>query len=110
MGVFQDKMSMTLKIKGYAMDTQRNYLYQMKQFVKFHNLPPDKLRLEDIYAYQLYLIEEKKVSWTTFNITVAAIKFFYNKTMGCEWAIKQIPYQKKEKNYQLFPANLKLPL
>ena len=107
MGVFHDKMLTILKIKGYSEDTQKNYLYQMKQFVKFHNLPPDKLGLEDIYTYQVYLIDEKKVSFSSFNITVASIRFFYNHIIGCNWDIKQIPYQKKEKNYLSFPANLK---
>lgn len=107
MGVFHDKMLTALKIKGYSEDTQKQYLYHMKRFVKFHNLSPDKLGLEDIYAYQVFLIDEKKVSFSSFNLTVAAIRFFYNHILEGEWNIKQIFYQKKEKNYRSFPANLK---
>jgi hypothetical protein len=102
MGKFQEMMQNALKVYGYSEKTQKSYLSCMKQFVKFHMLPPDKLNENDIYAYQVYLVNEKKVKWAVFNITVCAIKFFYNKTLNKDWVIKHVRYQKKDLNYLLY--------
>lgn len=99
MGKFQEMMSDSLKVHGYSEKTQKAYLNHMKRFVQFHMTSPDQLDESDIYAYQVYLVNEKKVNWSTFNIAVSAIKFFYNKTLNNDWPIKHIHYQKKDLNY-----------
>lgn len=99
MGKFREMMQNALKVYGYSEKTQKSYLYSMKRFVKFHMRSPDQLDESDIYAYQVYLVNEKKVKWAVFNTTVSAIKFFYNKTLNKDWVIKHIRYQKKDLNY-----------
>lgn len=100
MGELKDKMIKKLKVGGYSKRTQDLYVRQMERFVKFHGVSPDKLSIEDIFAYQVYLVDELKVKWSTFNIAVCSIRFFYNKTLGMNWLIKHIPYQKKDLNFQ----------
>lgn len=56
--------------------------------------PPDELGLEHINSYQLYLTKERKVSWSYFNQTVCALRFFYRVTMKTDWDINHIPYQR----------------
>ena len=91
MGKFQEMMLNTLKIHGYSERTQKTYLDHMR--------PPDQLDESDIYAYQVHLVNYKNANWSTFNIAVSAIKFFYRKALNKEWIIKHIPYQKKDLNY-----------
>lgn len=100
MGQLQDRMIQKLKVLGYSEKTQKLYIDQMKRFVAFHNISPDKLSREDIYTWQVHLVEELKVSYSTFKIAVSAIRFFYNKVLDRHWFIKYIPYQKKE-NFSL---------
>jgi len=67
------------------------------QFCEISKKPPDKIELEDIKKYQIYLVEERKVSWCTFNQNVCALRFFYKVTLNKDWNIKHIPFQKKRK-------------
>ncbi len=96
MGKYRDMMANELKIRGYSPKTRKT-VRCMKNFVKFHMKSPDKLGLVEIKAYQVYLVNEKKVSWTVFNQSVCSIRFFYKKILLKEWDVKHIPYQKKRK-------------
>jgi integrase/recombinase XerD len=94
MGVYRERMENDLQIRGYSKDTTKVYLACVKSFVGHFMEPPNKLGLEHIKEYQLYLTKERKVCWATFNQTVCALRFFYDVTLGKDWDIKHIPYQK----------------
>jgi integrase/recombinase XerD len=102
MGMFYKRMLTTLKIHGMSESTINNYLAEMNKFIKFFMVPPDKLTKENIYQYQAYLVNDKKVGYSSFRIMVNALRFFYNKVLGWDWIIKYIPYQKKSPNCLLF--------
>ena len=100
MGYFYDKMATTMKIYGLAERTQKRYLDEMKKYIGYFNISPDKLNEKHIYIYQSYLVNQKKIGYSSFRIMVNALRFFYNKIMHYDWLIKYIPYQKKRLNYQ----------
>ena len=81
MGILQDKMIAQMKIRGLSPKTITAYISSMKTFTKYFNTSPDQLSLDDIQRYQLYLVNERKVKWTTFNQVVCALRFFYNKVL-----------------------------
>ena len=58
---------------------------------------PSKLGREHVRGYQVFLVEEKKASWTMLNQTVCALRFLYRITLDKNWAILHIPYAKTEK-------------
>lgn len=95
MGQFKKAMCDQIRIRGMSPQTQRVYLDEMKKFVKYFMIPPDQITLKQITEYQVYLVN-KKISWSAFNIAVCAIRFFYNHVLNRSWAIKHIPYQKKD--------------
>lgn len=95
MGELREKMQQDMAIRGLTPRTQQTYLERMTSFVRFHGKSPDLLGLEEIHRYQVYLAQQKKVSWGFFNQSVCAIRFFYTKTLQKEWDIKHIPYQKQ---------------
>lgn len=71
-----------LKLRGYSENTQRTYLQQFKEFLLFFKkVHPVDLTDIEIRNYILYLIEHKKVSKSTQNQAINAIKFFYEKVM-----------------------------
>lgn len=55
---------------------------------------PACLGLEHIRNFQIYLVHQKKLSWSTLNIAVCALRFLYGTTLGVDWDIKHIPYAK----------------
>ena len=67
----------------------------VKKFVEHFESPPGKLGLEHIRDYQLFLIQERGVSWSYFNQVVCALRFFYNTTLDKGWGIGRLPYQKQ---------------
>lgn len=94
MGYFSQKMEEDMMIRGLSPKTHRCYLACMKDFVRFFMISPDKLSLEHIREYQVYLTKEKKLSWSYFNQHVCALKFFYKNTVEREWDVEHIPFQK----------------
>ncbi len=94
MGKFEDLMDRELRIRGYADNTRKCYLGSMRRFVRYYMRPPDELTLEDVNRYQLYLTQERRVSWGTFNQAVCALRFFYGMTLKKDWEIEHVPYQK----------------
>ena len=99
MGELKERMLQKLKILGYSMNTQKLYLEHITKFVAFHNMSPDKIGKEEIYAYQIHLVEQAKLSYSTLKIAVSALRFFYNKVLDRRWFINYIPYQKKDFTY-----------
>lgn len=76
-------MEQKLHLKGYTSNTTKTYLFQFKEFMHFYaNSYPIELTDVDIRNYLLYLVEKKKVSKSTQNQAINAIKFFYEIVMG----------------------------
>ena len=46
-------------------------------------------------TYQLYLLEKKKLSPASLNVTVSALRFLYRVTLQRDWDIEIIPYAKR---------------
>lgn len=95
MGKLQDRMDRELRIRGYAENTRKSYIGNMRCFVRHFMRSPDELTAEHVKQYQLFLTKEKGVSWSTFNVHVCAIRFFYREVLRVEWDIEQIHYQKR---------------
>ncbi len=94
MGKFYDLMDRELRIRGFAEGTRESYLRSMRCFVRHFMRPPDELTAEDVKQYQLFLTKERRVSWSTFNVQVCALRFFYRNALPVTWEVEQIPYQK----------------
>ncbi len=47
--------------------------------------------------YLLYLVQEKKVSWSVYNQTLCALRFLYEITLGRKDVLDRIPFPKQPK-------------
>jgi site-specific recombinase XerD len=97
MGAIKDRMMQDLAIRGLSENTQQIYLTCVKQFVGHFMISPERLGLKDIRAYQLYLIRERNVAESSFNVHVAALKFLFGITLQRNWNLDLIPYHRKSK-------------
>jgi len=95
MGRFHDLMDRELRIRGFAARTRTIYVTSVRKFVEHFGRSPDQLTLEHIKRYQLHLTRDRKISWSWFNVQVAAIRFFYNSVLNRQWEVRRIPFQKK---------------
>jgi len=85
-----------LQIRNYAPNTIQAYLAGVLRFVTHFHRSPDQLGAEHIRDFQLHLLRQR-VSWSLFNQTVCALRFFYSVTLQRPGLVAMIPYGKKPK-------------
>src|SRR5262245_53335744 len=85
-----------LRLRNYAPRTIETYVARVAHVAKHFGRSPDTLGADDIRAFQLYLLE-RKVSWSTFNQTVCALRFLFATTLGRPKQLPLIPYGKRPK-------------
>lgn len=97
MSELRQRYTQDLRLRNYAPKTVKAYVECVSLFARYFRRSPEHLGPEHIREYQLYLVEEKKCSWSRFNQTVCALRFLYGKTLGRDWAITHIPFPRKQK-------------
>jgi site-specific recombinase XerD len=90
------KMLEELQLRNYSPHTQRAYIRCVADFARHFKAAPDRLGPEQVRAYQLFLVQRKKLSWSRFNQTVCALRFFYHDVLHRKWMIEHIPYPRHE--------------
>lgn len=86
-----------LRIGNYSPSTMRVYVRRIAHFARHFGKSPDRLGAKEIRKYQIYLVDEEKVSWSVFIQSVCALRFFYTKTLKREWIINHLHYPRKKK-------------
>ncbi len=93
----RQRMIDDLRIRNYSPRTIKTYTWCVARFAKHFGKSPAQLGPEHIREYQVFLVETKQASWTLFNQTVCALRFFYKVTLGRVELIEHIPYPRQEK-------------
>ena len=92
----RQRMAEDLRVRNYSARTQRDYVQAVARFARHFATPPDRLGPEEIRAYQVHLIEERKVAWPTHNQVVCALRFFYGTTLRRPDLVERIPFARRE--------------
>src|SRR5256884_7250849 len=80
---------------NYAETTIRHYIRTVEDFARRFNRPPDRLGPRHIREYQAELFQKRKLSPNSVTRHLAALRFFYIKTLKRSWSIAETPYPKK---------------
>ena len=70
-----------MMLRNLSPATQRSYLHAVTKFSRYFGRSPDRLGLEDVRAFQVYLVSQG-ISWPSLNQTVCALRFFYGVTLN----------------------------
>ena len=84
-----------LERRNYAQTTIDCYLRAVAEFSFHFHLPPNQLGPEHIRQYQAHLFGQRKLAPSTVTQHLAALRFFYIKTLRKPWSIAETPYPKK---------------
>lgn len=89
------RMAEDMKIRHLAQATIDTYTYHVGKFAEFLDKPLKKATPEDVRNFQLHLIEERRVGWSTFNQAVCGLRFLYRVTLPKPWPVTMIPFGKR---------------
>jgi integrase/recombinase XerD len=84
-----------LQRRNYSEATTRCYIRTVEDFSKRFKLSPDRLGPEHVREYQAELFKKRKLSPSTVTQRLAALRFFYIKTLKKAWSITETPYPKR---------------
>ena len=84
-----------LQRRNYAETTINSYLRTVEEFSRRFNCSPDRLGPRHIREYQAELFQKRKFSPNTVAQRLAALRFFYTKTLKKAWSIEETPYPRK---------------
>jgi site-specific recombinase XerD len=84
-----------LERRNYSEATTRCYIRTVEDFSRRFKCSPDDLGPEHIREYQAELFKKRKLSPGTVTQRLAALRFFYIKTLKKTWSIAETPYPKR---------------
>lgn len=97
MTTLRQRMIEDLKLRNRSPRTIQSYVAHVAHFARHFGKSPELLGVEEIRQYQVYLVNQRRVAWGTFNQAVCALRFFYRHTLGRPEAIEHIPFPRQPK-------------
>jgi len=80
--------------RNYAETTISSYIRIVEDFSRRFQRPPDCLGPKHIREYQSELFKKRKLAASTVTVYLAALRFFYGKTLKKSWSAVETPYPK----------------
>jgi len=84
-----------LERRNYSETTKQCYIRAVEEFARYFNRAPNQLGPEHIRQFQAHLFTDRKLAPNTVNQRLAALRFFYAKTLHRPWNAAETPYPKK---------------
>src|SRR6202049_3627202 len=84
-----------LERRNYAQATIDCYLRALAEFSLHFHRPPSRLGPEHIRQYQAHLFGQRKLAPSTVTQRLAALRFFFIKTLRKPWSVAETPSPKK---------------
>src|SRR3982751_4229998 len=81
-----------LQRRNYSPTTITGYIKTVEGFANYFHRPPDQLGPDEIRAYQLYLRNEREQGVRTIRNHIAALRFFFCKTLKRHYPLEEVPY------------------
>lgn len=93
----RERMEQVLRVRNYSERTVEAYVDAVKRFANYWGKRPDQLGAEEVRSYQIWLRDEKHVSWSFFNQTAGALRFFYTYVVERPEAIQRVWHARRER-------------
>ena len=84
------RMIEDMTLRNFSPETIHAYAYSVACFARHFHTSPDRLGLEHLRTYLLYLIQERQLSTSYCNRTRSALRFFYQVTLGRDFPLDSL--------------------
>ena len=88
------RMIEDMTVRNLSPATQRSYIHAVAKFSRYFSRSPDRLDIEDVRAFQVFLVSQN-ISWPALNQTVCALRFFYGVTLNRPEIPERIAYARE---------------
>src|SRR5215471_16599566 len=95
MTLLRKRMLEELQRRRYSSETIRLYLSAVQQFANYFRKRPDHLGPEHLRQYQLYLLNERKLSVGSVIARTSALRFFFLKVLRRPYRELDLVYPKR---------------
>jgi integrase/recombinase XerD len=92
MGAIRERMVQELELRGTAPATRKSYLVCCRVFVAYFMKSPEQLHTEDVKAFVLHLMRERKAEPATVNVYLCAIRFLYRHVLRMPDVVDSLPH------------------
>jgi len=95
MTALRRKMLADLKVRNYAVRTQRMYIARVAQMARHLGRSPDAVTGEEVGDFLRWYRTEGGASYSAFKQMAAALRFLYRVTLDCPDMVGHVPYPRK---------------
>ena len=93
---FLESISRTMRLRGYALKTEKSYLYWIRYYIRFNkNRHPSEMGRDEVKAFLEHLASDRFASAGTQGIALNAVMFLYNKFL--EQPITNLSFRRSTK-------------
>jgi site-specific recombinase XerD len=91
------RMIDAMVLRGFAPRTRESYVACVAGLARHYGCAPDRLDAQQIQAYLLHLIEERKLAYSSVNQAACAIRFLFGRVLSSQTVAFDIPMAKVPK-------------
>jgi integrase/recombinase XerD len=94
MSKLREQVRDAMLVRGFAQRTQECYIEVLARLSKYYRCSPQSLEVAQVEAWLLYLLKERKQSYSTVNQAASACRFLYRQVLSRPDAALLIPRPK----------------
>lgn len=94
MSPLRQQMHDAMLVRGFALRTRQAYIEAIAKLARFYHASPDLLTSEQVEAWLLYLVRERKLSFSSVNQAASACRFLYGTVLKRDLAVFAVPMAK----------------
>ncbi len=99
----RQRMVEDMRVRHFAGRTQYNYIKCVERLAQHFGRSPDRLGLEQVRVFLVYLVTEANLSYGLLCHHVFALRFLYKVTLRRPWGPSEIPFPRRQT--RLSPAS-----
>ena len=95
--VYLQRLKEDLRLKNYAKNTREDYYRFVVKFLDFTGKDAMSVTYADIRKFVFHMMDNESKKASTINAYTAAIRFFFEYTLGYVWDPKKLPKMKRDR-------------